>query len=212
MSEIKIGRMVLGACQTNCYFLYREGSPECIVVDPADQGERIYDALSSKGFSVQAILLTHGHFDHIWGVEELKKRSGVKVYASGEERELCENDRLNISTRAGRTCCITPDELLKDGQSLSIAGMECRVIFTPGHTKGSCCYYFEEAGFLVSGDTLFLESVGRTDFPTGSMSEIVRSIVDKLYILPQETKVYPGHGDQTTIGHEKKYNPFTVLD
>ncbi|MDE6673678.1 MAG: MBL fold metallo-hydrolase, partial [Acetatifactor sp.] len=104
----------------------------------------------------------------------------------------------------------TPDEYLKDGQELTLADMHFQVIATPGHTIGSCCYYFPEAGFLVSGDTLFAESVGRTDFPTGSMSSIVRSIKEKLYVLPGETKVYPGHGDSTTIEHEMRYNPFTA--
>ena len=110
----------------------------------------------------------------------------------------------------GRPYTVTPDEYLKDGQELTLAGIHFQVIATPGHTIGSCCYYFPEAGFLVSGDTLFAESVGRTDFPTGSMSSIVRSIKEKLYVLPGETKVYPGHGDSTTIEHEMRYNPFTA--
>jgi glyoxylase-like metal-dependent hydrolase (beta-lactamase superfamily II) len=97
---------------------------------------------------------------------------------------------------------------VKDGQEIELAGMRIKVIATPGHTVGGCCYYFEEAGFLLAGDTLFAESVGRTDFPTGSMSTLVRSIQDKLFVLPEETKVYPGHGESTTIGHEKMYNPF----
>ena len=97
---------------------------------------------------------------------------------------------------------------VKDGEELEIAGIKCKVLATPGHTAGGTCYYFEEAGFVVCGDTLFAESVGRTDFPTGSMSTLVRSIKEKLFTLPEETTAYPGHGDSTTIGHEKKYNPF----
>lgn len=218
MGEIKIGRMVMGVCQTNCYFLYRDGEHECIVADPADMGEKIYAALQRNGFRVAGILLTHGHFDHIWGLDALRDAANaaaetdgseqVRVYAGEDERELLKDVRLNVSGQAGRACSTYADVYVKDGQEITLAGMNCRVIATPGHTAGGCCYYFEEAGILVAGDTLFAESVGRTDLPTGSMSTLVHSIKDKLFLLPDDTRVYPGHGDSTTIGHEKAYNPF----
>lgn len=218
MGEIKIGRMVLGVCQTNCYFLYRDGEHEAIVVDPADKGANIYAALRKNGFHVAGILLTHGHFDHIWGLDALRSAvnaaneaedgESVKAYACEAERELLRNARMNVSEQAGRACETYADVYVKDGQEITLAGMTCRVIATPGHTAGGCCYYFEEAGILVSGDTLFAESVGRTDFPTGSMGTLVRSIKDRLFVLPEDTRVYPGHGESTTIGHEKKNNPF----
>lgn len=208
MAEIKIGRLTLGVCQTNCYFLYREGQKEVVFVDPADKGDSIYEALQEKGFVVAGILLTHGHFDHIWGAEKLRELSGAKIYALDAEEALCLDAGLNVSKMAGRACTVQPDVLVKDGEEITVAGICCKVIATPGHTGGSCCYYVAEAGFLVSGDTLFQESVGRTDFPTGSMSEIVRSIKEKLFCLPPDTKVYPGHGEQTTIAYEKEYNPF----
>ena len=208
MGEIKIGRMVLGVCQTNCYFLYREDSKECIFVDPADQGGNIYKAMTKNGFNIAAVLLTHGHFDHIWGTKELCELSGAKLYALDAEKELLKDARKNVSSQAGRAYTTDADIYLKDGDELTIADMTFQVIATPGHTAGGCCYYFKEAGFLVSGDTLFQDSVGRTDIPTGSMGTLVRSIKEKLFVLPDETKVYPGHGDNTTIGHEKKYNPF----
>jgi len=218
MAEIKIGRMVLGVCQTNCYFLYREGEQEAIVVDPADKGENIYAALLKNHFRVAGILLTHGHFDHIWGLDALRNAvnaaaeaeglASVKAYALEAERALLKSPRMNVSEQAGRACSTYADQYLKDGEELTLGGMTCRVIATPGHTAGGCCYYFEENGILVSGDTLFAESVGRTDFPTGSMSTLVRSIKEKLFVLPDDTRVYPGHGDSTTIGYEKRNNPF----
>ena len=208
MAGLKIGRMMLGVCQTNCYFVYREGSSKVIFIDPADYGEQIFKAMKDNGFEVAAILLTHGHFDHIWGCSKLRQLTSAPVYAyEGEEDVLLSSD-LNVSAGAGRACTVKANTLLKDGEEVTIEGMTFKLIATPGHTQGSCCYYFEEANMLISGDTLFEESVGRTDLPTGSMSTLVRSVKDKLFVLPDDTVVYPGHGDSTTIGHEKKYNPF----
>lgn len=210
MSSIKIGRMAIGSYQTNCYFVYREDSKKAVVIDPADNGAQIYSALERNGFTVEAILLTHGHFDHIWGSNELREVSGAKIYALDEEKVLCEDVKYNLSAMVGRAYTVVPDEYVREGQVLTFDNMDFKVIATPGHTIGSCCYYVEKAGILISGDTLFQESTGRTDFPTGSMSSIVRSIREKLFILPDETKVYPGHGDSTTIAYEKKYNPFVA--
>lgn len=208
MGEIKIGRMVLGTCSTNTYFVYREGCADAVVIDPADYGDHIYEALNKNGFHVVAILLTHGHFDHIWGVAKLKALTDVKVYADEAEKELLGDARKNISAQAGRACTLDADVYLKDGETVTLANITFQMLSTPGHTPGGCCYYMEEAGMVLCGDTLFEESVGRTDFAGGSMSTLVRSIKEKLFTLPDETKCYPGHGDSTTIGHEKEYNPF----
>lgn len=218
MAELKIGRMVLGTCSTNTYFVYREGREECIVIDPADYGRQIFANLRKNNLRAAGILLTHGHFDHIWGVEGLKAAANevaghhgyepVQVYACAAERELLADAFMNVSEQAGRACTLEADVYVKDGEVVEIAKMSCKVLQTPGHTAGGCCYYFEEAGFAVCGDTIFQESVGRTDFPTGSMGTLVRSIKDKIFTLPDETTLYPGHGDRTTVAHEKKYNPF----
>ncbi len=208
MAELKIGRMVLGVCQTNCYFVYREGSKDVIFFDPADRGDYIYETLEKNGFRVGGIFLTHGHFDHIWGSRKLRELSGAKIYAYEGEQAVCEDAGNNVSENAGRAYTVKPNKYLKDGEEITIADMTCKLIATPGHTEGSCCYYFEDDGILISGDTLFQSSVGRTDFPTGSMGTLVRSIKERLFVLPDETKVYPGHGEVTSIGEEKKYNPF----
>jgi len=208
MSDIKIGRMVIGVCATNAYFIYREGSDKCIVIDAPDNGKGMADSLKKNGFEVSALLLTHGHFDHIWGASQLRSATSAKIYALDAEEELLSDSALNSSAMAGRAATVKANAFLKDGEEIEIEGIKIKVIATPGHTVGSCCFYIPEAGFLISGDTLFFESVGRTDLPTGSGATLERSIREKLFVLPDDTKVYPGHGDETTIGHEKKYNPF----
>ena len=205
---LKIGKIVMGSVQTNCYFLYQEDKKKIIVVDPADKGEYLYNSFKEEGFEVAAILLTHAHFDHIWGCNKLRELTGVQVFACEEERELCESAKLNVSEMAGRPYTATVDWYLKDGETVTIEGMEFKVIWTPGHTQGSCCYYFEKDNILISGDTLFEESVGRSDLPTGNGATLIRSLKERLMILPDETMVFPGHGDSTTIAYEKKYNPF----
>lgn len=208
MSELKIVCMTIGVCATNCYYVYRDGFTDVIVLDPADRGGDIYRSITEKGFHIGAILLTHGHFDHIWGAEELREKSGTKIYAYEKEQPLCESSQLNLSAQMGRACTIKPDYYLKDGEKVQVGDLNCKLLATPGHTAGSCCYYFENDGVVMSGDTLFCQSVGRTDFPTGSMSDIVRSVKEKLMVLPDEVKVYPGHGEITTIGFERENNPF----
>ena len=208
MADIKIGKITLGMCQTNCYFLYKEGSSEVIFVDPADSGDYICEKLAEKGFSVKVILLTHGHFDHILGVSAMKAKSGAKVYALEEERELLMNSHINLSNSMGKPVIVEADNYLRDGEEVTLCDMTFKVIHTPGHTEGSCCFYFEEAGILVAGDTLFFESVGRSDFPTGSGKKLIEAINTKLMELPDSVKVYPGHGGTTTIGNERENNPF----
>ena len=205
---LKIGKIVMGSVQTNCYFLYQENENKIIVVDPADRGEYLYNAFTEAGLEVAAILLTHAHFDHIWGCNKLRELSGVQVFAYEDEREVCESAKLNVSEDVGRPYTVTVDWYLRDGEKVNIEGMEFTVIATPGHTQGSCCYYFENDKILVSGDTLFEGSVGRTDLPTGNGRTLSNSLKNRLMVLPEDVKVFPGHGDATTIGDEKKYNPF----
>ncbi len=209
MNQLKIERMVLGVVGTNCYYIYRQGESDAICIDPADQGQEIYHKLQQLGLEVKAILLTHGHFDHLMGAKQLANASGAPIYALEAEKVVCESADVNLSGQMGRGAVrVICDHYCQDGATITAGNLSCSIISTPGHTIGSCCYYFEEDQILVSGDTLFLESVGRTDFPTGSMKSLVRSVRERLFILPEEVKVYPGHGDATTIGHEKLYNTF----
>ena len=208
MANLKIGRIMLGMCQTNCYFVYEEGKHKALVFDPADKGEYIYNGLRDKGFSVEAILLTHGHFDHAMAAGKIAEEFQIPVYAEEHEKETLKNPAVNLSGRIGKRESYHADEFVKDGDVLSLAGFTIKVLFTPGHTQGGCCFYFEEEQALFSGDTLFHDSVGRTDFPGGSASVLLKSIEDKLMPLPGQVNVYPGHNDTTTIGWERQYNPF----
>lgn len=205
---VKVERVVLGMYQTNTYLLYNEGSKDAVVVDPADSGEYIHSVCEDKGLSVKAILHTHGHFDHIFGANKLKSLSNCNIYAYEDEDALLRDENLNISISVGRPTVLEADVLLRDNETLVLAGMEFKVIHTPGHTQGSCCYYLEKEGILIAGDTLFCLSIGRSDFPTGNGRQLLQSVKDRLFILPSEVKVCPGHGDSSTIGFEKENNPF----
>ena len=207
MKKLRTECAVLGMVSTNCYFAGNAETNETIIIDPADDASAIKNWCLNNRKKPVAILLTHGHFDHMMAADELRKEFSIEVYASEAEEELLGNPLDNLSGRWSSPATLKADVLLKDGQLLELAGFRIRAIGTPGHTKGGMCYYFEEEGVLFSGDTLFNGSYGRVDFPTSSMSEMKNSIREKLLVLPEETAVYPGHGDATTIGYEKAYNP-----
>lgn len=179
-----------------------------LIIDPADAPKKIFQKVEDMNGKPVAILLTHGHFDHIMAVEAVKEQYHIPVYACRQEEEMLREPSVNMTDRMRKPCSIVPDVFLDDLQVFEAAGFSVQMLHTPGHTKGSCCYYFKDEGVLFSGDTLFCGSVGRTDFPGGSASQIRESLHKLLGALPDDTDVYPGHDTSTTIGYEKRYNPF----
>ena len=208
MGQIEIKSMTLGMVATNCYLIINKETKEALLIDPADNALRISNVIEENVCTLKAILLTHGHFDHIMALNELKKRDNVPVYAHEEEEDVLKQSSLNMSGMIGQIYTTQADIYVKDGEHLKLAGLDIIVLHTPGHTKGGVCYYLPEEKVLMSGDTLFHCSIGRTDFPTGSMSQLVRSVKEQLFVLPDDVQVYPGHDSVTSIGYEKQYNPF----
>lgn len=201
--DIKV--VTVGPVQTNCYLIRKEGSDSVIVVDPGDYDDRISQKLDELGVRCELIILTHGHFDHILAVEAMRTKTGAKVFAGEAEKELLADSEMNVSARIRRPVTVIPDRLLKDGEVFEAAGLKLKTIFTPGHTGGSVCYYCREENVLLSGDTLFMMGVGRTDMPTGNSASLHASITERIMTLPDETKVCPGHGEMTTIGNERRF-------
>ena len=203
MSNFRIKTYVLGGISTNCYLVFCEGEKAAVIIDPADNADYLVSKCREFGVEPEAVLLTHAHFDHMMAADDIRKTYGCKLYV-----HMDDDPSLNLSGTMGtEQVSISADHLLRDGDVLHFLNREWKVMATPGHTAGSVCYYIPEEEVVFSGDTLFAESLGRTDLPTGSMSAIVHSIAEKLLVLPDEIMVYPGHGDATTIAHEKQYNP-----
>lgn len=206
---MEIKRLVLGLVRTNCYIVYSEKSKKAVIIDPAADSRRIMEEISGLGVVPEAVLLTHGHFDHMLAAESLKNGYQIPICVHKADAELVKHPNLNCSEQfLHMSYSIVADEELEDGQTLRFLDGALTVLSTPGHTEGSCCYYAEKEGILFSGDTLFQESVGRTDLPTGRAAQLPVSIKEKLFVLPDDTLVLSGHGDQTTIGDEKQYNPY----
>ena len=199
--------LVVGALGVNCYILHAEGHDEAVVIDPGGSEEAVWMHISAEGLTLKAILNTHAHADHIGAVDFLREKTGAKFYIHEADAPMLLDARKNLSTFMGMPIVTKPaDVLLKGGEVLDICHMKFTVLHTPGHSPGGVCYLMEDRVF--SGDTLFAESVGRTDFPGSSAKDLMTSVREKLLVLPDEIKVYCGHGPETTIGHERKYNPY----
>lgn len=199
----------VGMLQCNCSVIGDEVSREAIVIDPGDDVSGIVDILNRHGLTAKMIVITHAHIDHIGGAEKLRRLTGAPVYMHEADKML--SDRLDI--QAGWLGVETPrnpgiDTPAHEGDVLRAGSIEARVLHTPGHTPGSISIYLPRENRLIAGDTLFQGSIGRTDLPGGDTAQIARSIRGKLYTLPPDTIVFPGHGETTTIGSEKRGNPF----
>lgn len=208
MSEIRIKTMVVGMVATNCYLVYNNETKRAAIVDPGDSAGEIASKCTELGIKPEAIFLTHGHFDHMMAAGELKERYKIPVIACEKELDLLSDGRKNLVENYFRQpFSLKPDRTVKEGDVVEAAGFSWKVLETPGHTIGSCCYYIESEHVLFSGDTLFQLSYGRTDLPTGSGRSMVGSVTRLLRELPEDTQVFPGHMDSTTIGFEKTHNP-----
>ena len=204
---IRVETLVLGGLETNCYLAWNPDTKRGFLVDPGSDPERILDEIRERGLKIEAILLTHGHFDHMLAVPDLKPALSVKVYCGVSEAEVLRDPKLNLSPAYAGVVMLEPDVTLSDGEETDVAGFRVRTLETPGHTKGSVSYYLPEENLVFSGDTLFCETFGNTKLPTGSFPDIIESVRNKLLTLPDETRVLPGHDMETTVAHEKRYNP-----
>lgn len=208
MKKAVIEQLVLGMVGTNTWLIKNKENSEMLIIDPADESERIREKIEQMEGKPVAVLLTHGHFDHILAADDLRDLYGIPIYACAAEQQILTDPVKNLSGSWANSYVLLADQWVCDGKKLELAGFSIEVFHTPGHTAGSCCYYLPEEEVLFSGDTLFAQSVGRTDFPTGSGADMKKSVGRLLKELPEETRVCPGHNEETTIGYEKRYNPF----
>lgn len=208
---MKIDCVILGAYETNCYVLRsNQEAQDCLIIDAGLEAEELIDLLKKNQLNPVAVVLTHGHIDHIGGVAILREcYPDIKVYIHKLDAEMLTEAHSNLSILAGEQFSTEPAEVIIEDESvIDEAGIQLQVLHTPGHTPGGICLYSQDEGAVFTDDTLFAESIGRTDFPKGSMSELLKSIKDKLLSLPDDTVVFPGHGPVTTLGREKAHNQY----
>ena len=220
----KLAAVVTGMVATNCYTLFNEDTKEAILIDASGNANTLLRTVREEGLSPKAILLTHAHFDHMDGVEGIRKEyPDIEVIIGENDAPLLDNPSVNLSLAfTGIPVSIKADRTVKDGEEIELIGLKIKCIEVSGHTIGGMCYYIESLppsgdgvsqsmtnkGVLFDGDTLFHGSVGRSDFPTGDAEALLKNIREKLFTLPDDTQVFPGHDSETTIRWEKTYNPY----
>ena len=199
-----VKRVVVGGWRANCYIVGSENGKEGLIIDPGDEEHHILTAVRETGLKIKLLVATHGHIDHIGAIGELKKILGAPIAIHKSDATALQGDgRFFWAETFGPP--IHPDRLLEEGDSVEVADLKFKVINTPGHTYGGICLYGQ--GVLFTGDTLFRNGIGSSPIGTGTRSQLIDSIIDKLMVLPPETIIYPGHGSQTTIEAERKNNP-----
>ncbi|NLM38105.1 MAG: MBL fold metallo-hydrolase [Firmicutes bacterium] len=202
---MRLQQFILGELEVNSYLLWDEETLEAACFDPGGPPQEILVEIEEKKLRLKYILLTHGHYDHIGGVNELKAKTGAPVAVHAADAGMVTNPNLNLSVLLARPIVVKPDQLLADGDVVCLGAQMLKIYHTPGHTPGGICIAL--SGLLFSGDTLFAGSVGRTDLPGGDQAALEQSL-RRLVQFPGETQVFPGHGAKTTIGREKQFNPF----
>ena len=210
MAAYKVEGYQVGQIMTNCYLVSNEETKELVIIDPGDQADLLARKIDESGAKPMAILLTHGHFDHVLAVNELAEQYQIPVYAHENEKKQLHSTAVEFFPHLGRSGEIRVDHFISGEPLLKLAGFEIKVFMTPGHTQGGVCYYFEKEGLLFSGDTLFAGAIGRSDLYGGDYDCEIRSLMEKILPLEGDTRVYPGHGESTDIATERSTNPFLL--
>lgn len=204
---MRVETLVVSPFETNCYLVWKVGDKTCVIIDPGDEDELILDRIAALDLDLGAILLTHGHADHMAAVKPIKEKLNIPLYIGKGDEELLDSPSANVSAFYGfQIICPPADRILEDNDVVTIGPLKFNVFSTPGHSPGGVCYFIEKS--LFCGDTLFRGSVGRTDLPGGNYQQLINSIDGSILTLPDDVICYPGHGPVTTVGEERKSNPF----
>jgi glyoxylase-like metal-dependent hydrolase (beta-lactamase superfamily II) len=204
---VLIETLVVGPIQANCFILGYEETGEAVVIDPGDEAQRILAALRQHNLTLKTIINTHGHFDHVGGNKALQEASGAPILIHGGDAPMLAHLADSAAVWGMRVeNSPAPDRLLEDGEEIALGAITLKVIHTPGHSPGGISLF--TPGHLFVGDTLFAGSIGRTDFPGGDYAALISSVRNRLFVLGDDVRVYPGHGPATTLGREKQFNPF----
>jgi len=203
---VKVKRIISGPIEVNCYIVYDSGSSRCIIIDPGEDGQKVISAVDAGAFKPELLINTHGHYDHILSDDEIRERYNIPLAVGKDEADMISNPVKNGSALFSNPVSVkVPEILLSDNEEFQCSFTKFKVLRSPGHTEGGICLLFDE--FIMTGDTLFAGTVGRTDLPGGNYGELLKSL-DKIKRLDSALVIYPGHGPHTTIANELRHNPY----